>query len=83
MLRLGMGVDQNYRGIEGFLRKLIGNSRHLWLWDEATLREELLQVGYQEIQSVVYGDSGDAMFDMIELPVPWDFSLGTQALKPA
>ncbi len=82
MRRLGLGMEREPRGVEGLLRKAFGNSRHQWLWDQASLRGELLEIGFVDIKAVSYGDSGDPMFDLIELPVPWDFSLGTQARKP-
>jgi len=82
MLRLGMGVEHESKGIEALLRNLFGNSRHCWIWDENSLREELSHAGFSDIKVVKYGDSGDTMFDRIELPVPWDFSLGIQGSKP-
>jgi SAM-dependent methyltransferase len=81
MLRLGMGVEHESRGLEGLLRNLFGNSRHRWIWDEKSLRDELSRAGFTDIKVVKYGDSGDEMFDRIELPVPWDFSLGVQASR--
>lgn len=62
----GMGLTTRRRGILGRIRYALGNSRHQWGWDEASVRKELEEAGFKDIRRIHYRDSGDAMFTAIE-----------------
>ena len=54
---------------KGLLKKIIaifGNSNHLWMWDERTMRAALAEAGFHSIRRAEMGDSGDPMFDLVE-----------------
>lgn len=48
------------------LRELIGNSRHLWMWDERTMTRALIDAGFSRIRRCQFGDCEDAMFRLVE-----------------
>ncbi|MFN3930132.1 MAG: class I SAM-dependent methyltransferase [Brevundimonas sp.] len=50
----------------GYLRALIGNSEHLWMWDEASLRRVLEEAGFVEIRRCDLGDAEDPDFRVVE-----------------
>lgn len=78
---LDMGLAKRERGLKGLLRSLFGNSRHLWMWDEAAMTEALKEAGFRSIRRVQYLDSGDPMFDRLEGSHPEykDWELGMEA----
>jgi hypothetical protein len=61
-----LGKEHRRRGIGGLLRDWLGNSAHLWMWDERSLAEELRAVGFTRIRRCEHGDAGIAMFDTVE-----------------
>lgn len=44
----------------------LGNSLHLWMWDEPSMRAALAAAGFVGIRRCRLGDSGDPMFDRVE-----------------
>jgi len=65
VIAIGMGQQRRRRGI-GALRNILGNSAHLWAWDEANMRKELEEAGFIDFKVVQYLTSGDPEFDRIE-----------------
>jgi hypothetical protein len=61
-----LGKEYRSRGPVAILRDLIGNSDHLWMWDESSIIKELESVGFQKIRRCSFGDSGISMFDAVE-----------------
>ncbi|MBS1680683.1 MAG: methyltransferase domain-containing protein [Bacteroidetes bacterium] len=61
-----LGINIRPRGLRGFISSFFGNSRHLWMWDHASLTEELLQGGFSEIRKCKFNDSIDEMFKYVE-----------------
>jgi predicted SAM-dependent methyltransferase len=45
---------------------LFGNSRHLWMWDEPSIRRALTEAGFAQIRRASFGDSPDPMFKLVE-----------------
>ena len=41
---------------------MLGNSKHLWMWDYYSLSEELREVGFLDIRRCEFNDSSDEMF---------------------
>jgi SAM-dependent methyltransferase len=66
MRATSLGVEATPRGMNGRLRSLIGNSRHLWMWDFKALDRELRAVGFKEVRRCTFGDSDDPMFELVE-----------------
>lgn len=44
----------------------LGNSLHLWMWDEPSMTDALLDAGFISVRRCKRGDSGDPMFDLVE-----------------
>jgi hypothetical protein len=44
----------------------LGNSLHLWMWDEPSMTDALLNAGFVSVRRCKRGDSGDPMFDLVE-----------------
>lgn len=66
MSRSGLGLGSRSAGMIGTLRAAFGNSRHQWMWDEASLREALVSAGFVNIRRVQFGDWSDQMFALVE-----------------
>jgi SAM-dependent methyltransferase len=61
-----LGVSTRPRGINGVVKQMMGNSKHLWMWDEKTLINELQKIGFSSIRKAEYGDSKDEHFKFVE-----------------
>ncbi len=58
------------RSPNGFKEKFIskfGFHHHLWMWDEASLINELEKAGFKNIKRVKFNDSEDTMFKLVEV----------------
>lgn len=60
------GVKDRPRGVKGILSNQFGNSRHLWMWDSASLKKELKDAGFKDIRDCSYGDCQDTAFSAVE-----------------
>ncbi len=63
-----LGRDRRPRGIKAFFREYLGNSHHLWMWDEKALRVELQDAGFIDIRRCQAGDSACKAFLSVENP---------------
>lgn len=61
-----LGITARPRGIKGLLSSFFGNSHHLWMWDHASLAEELKHAGFVNIRKCNYDDCVDNMFKHVE-----------------
>jgi len=77
-----LGVHERRRGIIGFLRSWIGNSKHLWMWDYKSMAKELKDVGFERIRRVQYGDAEISVFKSVEDPDRWHDCLGIECIRP-
>jgi predicted SAM-dependent methyltransferase len=62
-----LGREHRPTRILGLLREFFGNSAHLWMWDEASLTEELKHAGFAGVRRCEIGDSGLDAFDSVEM----------------
>jgi len=62
----GLGTKSRPRGVGGVLRSAIGNSAHLWLWDEKSMRKALEDAGFRHIRRCSFGDCEDPRFSEVE-----------------
>lgn len=76
-----MGMEERARGVKGVIESLLGNTRHLWLWDYAGLAEELQRAGFRNIRRVSFGDCRSVEFAAVEDPDRWLNALGIEAHK--
>jgi SAM-dependent methyltransferase len=61
-----LGVQARPRGFVGLLRTYLGNSSHLWMWDERSLVAKLHEYGFQEVRRAIFGDAEDKRFNEVE-----------------
>jgi hypothetical protein len=82
MRNSGLGKEANHRGVVGKLRDLFGNSQHLWLWDEPSLRIALEKVGFSQVRLANFHDSHFPEFKALEQADRWAGCLGIECIKP-
>lgn len=61
-----LGKRRRPRGVNSLIREWLGNSAHLWMWDEAAVAEKLAEHGFRNIRSARFGDADDPMFLDVE-----------------
>jgi predicted SAM-dependent methyltransferase len=61
-----LGRKQRRRGPIGYIKEWLGNSAHLWMWDEKAITERLHQHGFKSIRRCSFGDSADLKFKEVE-----------------
>ena len=76
-----LGKEKRSRGGMEFFRELLGNSRHLWMWDYKSLARELNRVGFTNIRRAWFGDASDAAFRAVEEESRWESALGIESKK--
>lgn len=62
----GLGRGKRSRGLIGFTKDWLGNTGHLWLWDEKAMESRLRQHGFKDIRRAAFGDSQDPRFKEVE-----------------
>ena len=77
-----LGKVKRAKTLSGWLHEAIGHSHHLWMWDFRGLAAELRSAGFVEIRRADYGDSKDAMIDLVESADRWTGAVGIHCLKP-
>lgn len=82
MKESGLGEMSRSKGAKGFVKSFFGNSAHLWLWDENSIREELAKAGFGGIRRACFGDSPDPMFSLVESKGRWEGQLGIECYRP-
>jgi len=81
MRESGLGEERRPRGPKGWLIAGLGNSRHRWMWDFASMKSALEDAGFREIRRAQFGDSEDHRFNQVEQKDRWDNSLGVECIK--
>jgi hypothetical protein len=79
MINSHLGITSRAKGLSGFLRDLMGNSKHLWMWDLASMTTELQKAGFSGIRSAVPGDSPE--FSDVEEADRFENCLGMECRK--
>jgi hypothetical protein len=62
------------------LRRLFGNSRHRWMWDEKSLTQALRSSGFPDVRPCGYGDN--RVFQAVENKERYQDSVALEAIKP-
>jgi len=63
---IGFGKKKNDRTFKDFLRKMFGNSGHLWMYDNKSMQNYLAEAGFKNIKKCKIGDSGIDAFSEVE-----------------
>lgn len=77
-----LGHESRKRGVGGFIQSALGNSEHLWMWDELSLAEALRGHGFVEVRRAQFGDSADPAFASVEDKGRFERACAMQAVKP-
>lgn len=78
-----LGCKRREHGLIGMLRKAIGNSEHLWMWDYNSMSQALAKAGFIDIRRAAFGDSPDSMFKDVEALDRWEGELGMECRAQA
>tara|TARA_Y100001972_G_scaffold129165_1_gene194796 strand:+ start:1405 stop:2028 length:624 start_codon:yes stop_codon:yes gene_type:complete len=76
-----LGVEKRKKGIRSVMEHMLGNSKHLWMWDFNSLKVELERVGFKEIRKCEPGDSSDPNFKLVENPARFRASVAIECHK--
>jgi predicted SAM-dependent methyltransferase len=76
----GLGRRSRPQGVLAAIREHWGNSRHLWMWDEESMRDALSNAGFREIRRAKFGDNSDARFQEVETAEAWGITGGYEIL---
>jgi predicted SAM-dependent methyltransferase len=63
---IGFGKKRSDKSFIDFLRKLFGNSGHLWMYDNNSMQKYLFEAGFKNIRKSKIGDSGIKVFTEVE-----------------
>ncbi len=63
-----LGQRRMRRGLKSRLLAVLGNSAHLWMYDDASMRQEHELAGFSDIRRCAHGDSDVAAFAQVENP---------------
>jgi hypothetical protein len=61
-----LGVESRPRNLKALLFSWLGNSSHLWMWDQKSLVKELTDAGFVSIRRCAFGDCEDRLFSHVE-----------------
>jgi len=76
-----LGKKQRARGLRGLVAGWLGNSTHLWMWDEKAMAKQLADHGFRDIRRAFFGDAEDKMFDDVEDKERFDGCLAMQCRR--
>lgn len=57
-----LGVEMQPSGVIELAQSMLGNSRHLWMWDEPSIATSLKAAGFSEPRRAYFGDSEEPAF---------------------
>lgn len=77
-----LGITDRPRSLTQRLKRLIGNSHHLWMWDFASLARELQSAGFVHIRRCEFNDSEDKQFTLVEESDRFENAVALEAVKP-
>lgn len=81
MEKTSLGLKERPTSILALVSSLFGSSRHYWMWDYKSLKNELLSVGFRDIRRARFGDNDDPMLKEVEEKTRWDHCLGVECRK--
>jgi hypothetical protein len=75
-------MEKRPKGLRGAIQQHFGNSLHLWMWDEAGLRDELLKAGFAEVRRCAFNDGANKAFLAVEDPSRFNGALALECIRP-
>ena len=77
----GLGLVRRPRTFRALLFGWLGNSAHLWMWDEKSMKSALKQAGFKQIRRASFGDAADAKFAEVEEAARFEGCLALECTK--
>lgn len=77
-----LGEKSRRPGAFAAVHRMFNTSRHMWMWDEFSLRRALEQSGFERIRRCGYGDCGDPMFSLVEDPSRFERAVAMEGCRP-
>ena len=81
MKNLDIGLEERPKTIRSLIYDYFQNSKHYWMWDYASLENELEKAGFTDIRQAYYGDSDYKIYNTIEEYSRWENCLGIECQK--
>ena len=78
-----LGKKQRARGLGALATIFLGNSAHLWMWDQKSMAQHLAEAGFCDVRRAAFGDAEDQRFNAVEDRSRFDGCLAMQCRKPA
>jgi predicted SAM-dependent methyltransferase len=66
-------------GLVGNAYEILNTSKHMWMWDSASLINALREHGFESIRRCAYGDSEDPLFAAVENPGRFENAVAVEA----
>ena len=76
-----LGLQKRPRGLRSFFIAWLGNSAHMWMWDERSMTTALAETGFRKIRRASFGDAEDVRFAEVEIAARFDGCLAMQCRK--
>lgn len=76
-----LGKKQRKRGLAGLLQNTMGNSEHLYMWDNLSLSNALYKAGFSRVRTAFFNDSEDEMFRLVESEGRFQNAVALEAVK--
>jgi predicted SAM-dependent methyltransferase len=77
-----LGIKNRPKSLKDFIVSFMGNSQHLWMWDQYALQNELEKAGFIKVRKCRYNDSRDKMFQYVEDESRFINAVAFEAVKP-
>ena len=77
-----LGVQKRSTSLYDLLSTSLGNSHHLWMWDQYSLKNELKKIGFINIRRCAFNDSTDKMFQFVEEKFRFIDAVAFESVKP-
>lgn len=78
MNETGLGEPRRPRNALGYVKYILGNSRHRWMWDWPSIAKELDAARFIDIRRAEFHDSSDPKFKDVEREERWTDCLGVE-----
>lgn len=81
MQSTALGLNEKPMGFKNKIIAMLGNYKHLWMWDEASLCKELKETGFSTVRLAKFNDSADKYFKFVEGEGRFYGALAFEAIK--
>ena len=76
-----LGIESRPKTIKEKIISSFGNSHHLWMWDKASLEEELRKAGFTSVRACAFNDSANPAFKAVEDDSRFSAAIAFESIK--